>query len=249
MTSELPCGPVGSIAEAVEQMTAIDAGLPASDGVGAFNHMYLIVTSAVGDAVRHGFFANSAFLDRLDVVFANHYFSALDRAQRGGGVPHCWDVLWRRRQHADVAPLQFAFAGMNAHINRDLPVALVATCEELGVELRSGSPQYKDFELVNGLLARVEARVKRSYLVGPVAVIDRVLHRFDRIDDVLAMWEVRRAREAAWTNAETLWALRADSSLRAEFIRVLDRAVGFAGRGLLVPADTFLRKVARALQR
>ena len=26
---------------------------------------------------------------------------------------------------------------MNAHINRDLPVALVTTCEELGLELRA----------------------------------------------------------------------------------------------------------------
>ena len=31
-----------------------------------------------------------------------------------------------------TAPIQFALAGMNAHINRDLPLALVETCDELG---------------------------------------------------------------------------------------------------------------------
>ena len=28
------------------------------------------------------------------------------------------------------------------------------------------------------------------------------------LDSVLAMWKVRRAREAAWTNGEVLWHLR-----------------------------------------
>ena len=30
------------------------------------------------------------------------------------------------------SPAAFAFAGMNAHINHDLSLALVQTCEELG---------------------------------------------------------------------------------------------------------------------
>ncbi len=63
------------------------------------------------------------------------------------------------------------------------------------------------------------------------------------------MWDVQRAREAAWANAEALWTLRADEGLRSEFVRALDRMVGFAGRGLLVPADTLLRKLARAVRR
>ena len=91
----------------------------------------------------------------------------------------------------------------------------------------------------------VEARLKASYLTGWVARLDRILHRFDRLDDVVAMWDVRVAREAAWANAETLWAIRGDAELRADFLRTLDRTVGLAGRGLLVPADTWLRRLAR----
>jgi len=157
--------------------------------------------------------------------------------------------LFSARSQQGIAPLQFALAGMNAHINRDLPVALVATCEELGLELRARSPEHADFKLVNGLLARVEAQVKASYLTGPVAMFDRLLHRFHRIDDVIAMWDVRRARDAAWTNAETLWALRGEAALRTEFVRTLDRMVGFAGRGLVIPADTLLRRLARTFRR
>jgi hypothetical protein len=95
----------------------------------------------------------------------------------------------------------------------------------------------------------VEERIKATYVTGPVAVLDGILHRFNRIDDVVAMWDVRRARDAAWTNAEALWALRGDEGLRAEFLRVLERMVGLAGRGLLLPADTLLRRFARTLRR
>jgi hypothetical protein len=49
------------------------------------------------------------------------------------------------------------------------------------------------------------------------------------------MWKVERARDAAWTNAEALWAIRRLPRLRGEFLATLDRLVGFAGRGLLRP--------------
>ena len=63
------------------------------------------------------------------------------------------------------------------------------------------------------------------------------------------MWNVRRARDAAWTNAEALWTLRRQERLRTEFIEALDRMVGFAGRGLLVPADSVLARLARRFRR
>ena len=89
--------------------------------------------------------------------------------------------------------------------------------------------------------------MKASYLTGWIATLDRILHRVDRLDDIVAMWNVRTARDAAWANAETLWAIRGDADLRADFVRTLERTVGFASRGLLVPADTWLRRLARKL--
>jgi hypothetical protein len=74
------------------------------------------------------------------------------------------------------------------------------------------------------------------------------VHRVDRIDDIVAMWDVGRARDAAWTNAEALWAIRDDAALAQAYLDSLDRMVGFAGRGLLVPADTWLQKLGRAFR-
>jgi hypothetical protein len=49
------------------------------------------------------------------------------------------------------------------------------------------------------------------------------------------MWNVRKARAAAWTNGELLWHLRATPLLRANYLTQLDQMTAFAGRGLLVP--------------
>jgi hypothetical protein len=64
-----------------------------------------------------------------------------------------------------------------------------------------------------------------------VGVVDSVA---GDVDDVVAMWKVRAARETAWTNAEVLWALRTSPVLRDGFFGRLDSFTGFAGRGLLV---------------
>lgn len=142
------------------------------------------------------------------------------------------ETALQQRHAACVAPLQFALAGMNAHINRDLPVALVETCEALGVELRTASPQHRDFRRIDAVLARTEARVKSRFVTGALAEADVAL---GQLDDCVAMWNVERAREAAWVNAETLWALRDTQQLGSDFLRTLDGMVGFASRGLLRP--------------
>jgi hypothetical protein len=121
---------------------------------------------------------------------------------------------------------------MNAHINRDLPVALVRTCEELHVDLLRASKQRRDFLTVNGLLAQTETKVKRWFSTGFVGVVDETL---GKADDRVAIWNVGRARDTAWVQAETLWCLRAVPPLQRRYLDALDRSVGFAGRGLLVP--------------
>jgi hypothetical protein len=213
-----------TIADVVERMRAILDDLSPRDGVACFTRLYLAVTDAVNAA--KGSFAAPAFLRRLDVRFADLYFHALV------DPPRAWAPLLEARTRPGVAPVQFALCGMNAHINRDLPVALVETCTELGLELSRHGPEHADFLAVNSLLVSTEARVKKEFLTGELEIADEAL---GKLDDVIAMWNVERARDAAWTNAETLWSLRSSPALAAAFLHALDGMVGFAGRGLLVP--------------
>jgi Family of unknown function (DUF5995) len=213
-----------TIADVIARMQAIGEGLPRQDGVACFNRLYLAVTQAVLDA--HGTFSSPDFLGRLDVRFAELYLHALTEP------PRAWQPLLEARSRDDIAPLQFALAGMNAHINRDLPCALVQTYEELGLELRRLGPEYHDYLAVNAILVSTETVAKREFLEGDLRVVDEAL---GQLDDVVAMWNVERARDAAWTNAETLWSLRALPELAEAFSHTLDGIVGFASRGLLRP--------------
>jgi hypothetical protein len=238
--------PAPSLGAVIERMRAILEPLDRRDGVACFTRLYLAVTEDVQGRLAAAAFADPGFLTNLDRGFADLFFAACHPV--GGTRPEAWAPLFDARERNGIAPIQFALAGMNAHINRDLPVALVSTCRELGVGLEEGSPQHHDFETVNTLLAATETQVKRRYVSGWLRTLDRLVHRFDRIDDVVAMWDVGRARDAAWTNGEALWAIRDDAELAQAYLDSLDRMVGFAGRGLLVPADTLLQRLGRALK-
>jgi Family of unknown function (DUF5995) len=241
--------PATTVADVVERLRAIEASAPGSDGVVCFARLYREVTEAVEAELDGPALPEDPFVERLDVLFAGLFFDALERFERApASTPHAWRPLFEARQRRGIAPLQFALAGMNAHINRDLPVALVTTCADLGIPLNDDSAQHRGFERVDLLLAQVELQVKPSYLTGALGRIDHVVHRCARIDDVVAMWNVDAARDAAWANGRALWQLRGEPPLADAFVNTLDRTTGLASRGLLIPADTLLGRLARLLR-
>ncbi len=225
-----------TIPDVIDRLKAIDASLPAADGVAWFTKLYLRVTEAVQARVAEaGAFADPAFLTRLDVVFAGYYFDAvLQESRDPRAAPKAWAPLFEARADGRIAPIQFALAGMNAHINRDLPQALVSTAEQVHLDLLEAAPEHADYRRVNTLLQATEHEVKAWFATGFAGIVDVAL---GNVDDRIAMWDVARARDAAWVQAQTLWALRALPALERRFLNTLDRVVGFAGRGLLVPVE------------
>jgi Family of unknown function (DUF5995) len=226
------CAASDPIAAVLARLQSVATELAVTDGVSRFNHLYLEVTQAVDTGAQAAAFEDPGFLKALDVSFAGLYFDALDTAAAGSPLPRCWAPLFEARADPHIAPIQFALAGMNAHINHDLALALVSTCDGEGITLDTDSAAHRDFIKVNAILATVEAQVKADYLTGLVGVADEVM---GRIDDVVAIWSVSEARNAAWTHAQMLWAVGGDDGLTKAFEDALDGTVGFASRGLLVP--------------
>jgi hypothetical protein len=230
--ADLPVDPVGSIEEAIARMQDIAGLLPATDGLACFNRMYLTVTEAVRTRVTSGFFADAGFMARLDVVFVNRYLAALGDSQSSpGSTPRSWKALLDRRADAGVAPMQFALAGMNAHINYDLAAAVVRTCEESGAAPDQGA-HHADYEKVNQVLDALDAQIRESFEQGVILDLDR---EFSGLENLVAAFSITAAREAAWVHAQVLWRLRDDAVLGRSYLATLDRTVGFAGRALLVP--------------
>ncbi|HEV8142203.1 MAG TPA: DUF5995 family protein [Methylomirabilota bacterium] len=227
--------PVSSIDEVLAVMTAIDAMLPDSDGLKWFNRLYLQVTRSVRQAVGGTGFRDARFMTELDVVFANLYFAAVAAGEVDPSrAPSAWRPLLRARTTPKIARLQFALAGMNAHINRDLPLGIVQVFDALGGDPTTDALRRQDFDSVNALLERVEDEVKSDFSIGVIAAVDELA---GRADDAAAMFKVREARKAAWTNAEVLWTLRRAPHLREAFFDRLDGLTGLAGKGLLVPVS------------
>ncbi len=216
---------IDTIADVIRVMRQLDAALDEHDGLKWFNLLYLKVTESVLNVTEE--WEDAAWLTRLDVVFAQLYFEALRLP-----VSRAWRPLLQARQRPGIAPIQFALAGMNAHINHDLPRAVVIACVQRGVTPAKGTPQHRDFERVNALLEKVEGEVKAFLATGLVGVADQKL---GRVDDVIAMWKIHKARATAWDNAEVFWHLRNAELPRKLFEHNLANLVELSSRGLLIP--------------
>lgn len=223
----VPPGQAATIDEVLERMRAAGASLPGGDGVRAFHEMYVQVTELVRDRVSAGDFGDTRFMTRLDVVFAGLYLEAL----APGGAPHAWGPVMECRRAPGILSIQFALAGMNAHINHDLPLALVRTCRQLGTDLDATGVE-ADYQRITGILESVQEQVRRSFFDGIHLELDSVAAP---VTNLVASWSISRARDAAWTNARVLWELQGVEPLRSEFLNRLDRSVGLAGRCLLTP--------------
>lgn len=228
----MPTGPeplaLQTVADVIERLEQVSSTMPRGDGVRAFNEMYLVTTRQVDAAIGGAHFADAEFLARLDVVFANLYLHALDlHAADPTRSPRSWGALFEARARPGISPLQFAIAGMNAHINFDLARALVLTTLEFGGGLDAGREQ--DFRAVNGVLARTQPMVRDELLTGPFAALDDALGEHD---DRVSMWGIEAAREFAWSTARTLWAIRG-TPVEDSFTRGLDRMVEMTSRLIL----------------
>ncbi|MFJ5974824.1 DUF5995 family protein [Streptomyces sp. NPDC093060] len=211
----------------IARMRVLDAELPERDGVGVFNRVYLAVTEEVDRHLDAGEFTDRRAASALDVRFAERYLAAVDAVERDRRPPACWRPLFQFRRHPGVRPLQFALAGINAHIGHDLALAVVDTCRTLRCE---PADLEDEFERVGDLLVSLEERIREDLMPGP-----DLLQIADPITHLLGSWSLERARDATWAAARALWALRRCEDVAEEFTERLDAAVGFAGRMLLTP--------------
>jgi hypothetical protein len=222
-----------TIPQVIARMKQIDAALPRNDGVAYFNRLYLQVTLAVDAATAGVTFKQPGFAEQLDVVFAALYFAAEETIRTGGECPVAWRPLVEERS-TDRAPIQFAIAGMNAHIDHDLPIAVVKTCEQLNLTPANGSAAHADYQSVNGILGKVEGQVAGWYEQGLIADIVDIDAATKDVSNALAMWSIVDARNAAWSHARHLWNLRHVPALADLYCDMLARLVELSSRGILI---------------
>ena len=231
--------PATSIEEVVQRLAAIrdhaasTSLLGENDGVASFSKLYHIITRRIGDMADRGEFHSSPFLVRLDIEFAERYFQALRRyAADIGSAPRVWRVLFDNRSDPCVAPVNFAAAGVNAHINFDLSCALVATWRHMAPDGDGeSSAQFHDYRLINEVFEMEMDPLREdldSFLsAGPDGA------PWDRGANWIADLVIRFTRDLAWDEAKRVWERGATPEVFAASERKLDAIATFIGERLL----------------
>jgi len=224
-----------TVSGVIARLREIDAELPTDDGVAVFNRMYLTVTERIAAVIADPASGPTMFRDPetmadLDARIANLWLAAYDADTARQAVTPAWRPLFQARRDR-LLPVQYAVAGMNTHIEHDLPIAVVGTCR---ARLLEPEDIHRDYETVNQILAQVESPIRRSFLdeIGR-----RVDDRVGPVVHLLSTWDINKARDLAWVTAETIWELGRTSFLRDRFLDGLGHTVGMTSRALLTPTS------------
>ena len=192
----------------------------ACDHRAVFALTYLRTTEAfreyLSDRLGSPYFNDEAAIIQLDRVFADLYFTAFD----GDAVPPAWQIAFDAARDGRTDGIQDLFLGMNAHIQRDLPVALDA----VGLVQADGTSRKADHDRVNEILASVVDEFQ-----------DEVAERYDPhvsaldaspspVDEELALETLKAWREGAWRNAERL----ASAGSPAERAMIMDQIEAYS---------------------
>lgn len=223
------------IAEVASELRAIARG--ANDASGYFPAMYSRVTGQIAASIARGDFEDGPRLDALATTFASYY----TRAWRHEiPTPQCWRASWGVVTDTGLLILQHLLLGINAHVNHDLPQAVV------NVARPSGSLMgiRRDFEVVNDILALEYGGILRD--------LDRVSRW---ANEAAALgggrafnFSLRVARSQAWSAAERLYPL--GDSAREAYVAELDRLVSLLAYLITRPGPvaSVLVRLARRLE-
>lgn len=218
-----------TIDDVLMKMQQIDGLLTDGDGLKWFNRLYMMVTKEVDMSPPTGGWKAAEWLLRLDVVFARYYFRAIAGFLNGAAdTASSWSALMESRFEAGIDRILFALAGMNAHINHDLALALLETDREMDVAPVYGSPQHVDYQAVNGLLDQVMPAALKMLAAG---LLGLAAQETGKIGRVLAFWNICRARDLAWDFADYLRGLNG-TALTAG-LAAQDQMTGVVGRAIL----------------
>ncbi len=223
------------IADTAKDLRA--AALAAGDASGYFPALYSRVTARIGASIEEGTFADGPGIDRFATRFASHYSAAADDHLSG---PRCWQACWNVTGDRRLLIVQHLLLGINAHVNYDLPRAVVEAADERG-DLMSIR---RDFDAVNDVLGATYDDV-----IKDLDRVSRWVNGAARIGGGRAFnFSLRLARARAWQAASAMYTLSADG--RRGYADELDRFVSVLAFLITQPSPVLrpLLSLARRLE-
>ncbi len=167
-----------------------------------FHATYQRTTIAVAEELQRGGFSDAGWVERWDIAFADLYLDALETSLAGQPPAGPWDIAFSAP--ADLPPLRHVLLGMNAHINYDLPQALLAVItDEQFDDAALLARREADHRTIDDVLAsRVAAEDDElTRISGPTSLLDQLLRPLNRLGTQRFL---REAREKVWANTIAL---------------------------------------------
>lgn len=213
----------------VAGLERIERALPPTDGLKWFTLIYCDATRAVAGSLARGEFDSPQFMQRLVIRFGNAFFGAM-----GGTllVSNAWSPVFNLRYDPGIAPLQFAVAGYSSQMGYEMPLGLVSAWRDLGLTPDADTPEHRDYERLSMTVA--ETHISMGEYLRTTAVAETG-GRFEGVDEVVARWDHRDARTAAWEEGVALRRLWDDHERFTARLAQLDSAVGRTTKQLLRP--------------
>jgi len=215
----------------------IEREISSNSPLAYFPALYRLVTIRVKQGIGNREFADSARMEKLDVLFANRYIEAY--LARRNKKPHTGS--WRIVFEAEKKPLlilQHLLLGMNAHINLDLGIAAAETGK--GKEL---TLLHNDFNTINRLLFEMTDKVQSR--IGEVSPLLGLLDRLaGNSDTLLVNFSLSEARDGAWKSAGEFHT----STNNANLLTSRDKKISALGLALIYPNSRWVRGVVSAIR-
>jgi hypothetical protein len=201
---------------------------------------YRRTTLAVAKAIEDARFEEPDWVERWDVAFADLYLAALDRDLAGrSGVPRPWRLAFDAPP--SLAPVRHVLLGINAHINYDLPQALLAVItDDEFTDTVALERHARDHERIDAVLAgRVAAEDDELSTISTRTMLDRLLQPLNRLSSRRFL---REARQKVWHNTLQLQGARL-AGQQSYDARLAELEVLSAARiaDLLAPGQVLLR--------
>jgi hypothetical protein len=226
----------------IARMETMALAIPPGDPLGFFHNTYLRTTKAVAEQIRaRKGFKDFDWVERWDVRFAELYLDALEAWSRAGPTPGPWVVAFEATKGPHLPPLRHVLLGMNAHINFDLPQALIAVIsdEEFDqpelIAMRATDHSQID-EILASRVAAEDEELRKVEGPGDRRLVDRILTPFNHLGTKRFLKE---ARAKVWRNARLLSEARQAGRLE-ERIEELEELSRQRVKDLLRPGQVIL---------
>ena len=240
--------PFQSVDEVAAGLAALDRQFRAArDRRGLFVTAYMATTHTIGQWIAQGVFLDNQAMARYVVAFANEYRRALSDYTAGecARVPMAWQQSFDACDRKDRSVYQCLMLGINAHMNRDLPYAVI----EAEVDVNCAGC-YQDYVRIDDVLQLNMPLVRRRIADAHGTEMPLVQRWFGGLGDARLMRGFRRARENSWALAQLL--ARAETpSARRDVERMIEERSAIEGEKILglrhaAPAPLSLNRLAVA---